>query len=143
MSDMVHSWIGVRCGSREHGPCRTRQKNSPGVMSRLIRWRSLDGYAKEGPPEQTIHGRGSDIRDNLLLLIQPPFEDGHQYRADFNDIHQLPSLFTEFVQFATDHGCRFGAWNLDEFHPILPLRRHESFAATYSPWQLPLESSGT
>jgi hypothetical protein len=72
------------------------------------------------------------MRDNLRLLLQPPLEDGHQYRADFDDIHQLPSLFTELVQFAADKGGGFGTWNLDELHPILPLGRHDGFAALYS-----------
>ena len=69
---------------------------------------------------------------SVVDLPNRPFENGHEYRPDFDDIHQFPSLFTEFVQFATDNGGRFGAWNLDEFHAILPFGRHYFFAPAFT-----------
>jgi hypothetical protein len=62
-------------------------------------------------------------------LSSGPFENGHEYRADFDDIHQFPSIVTDFIQFATHNGGRFGAWNLDEFHTIFPFGRHYFFPA--------------
>ena len=47
-----------------------------------------------------------------------PLENSHEYRPDFDDIHQLPSIVAEFIELAIHSGCRFGAWNLDKFHAV-------------------------
>jgi hypothetical protein len=79
-----------------------------------------------------IAANGPQESGGFTYLSNKPFENGHEDRAHFDDVHQLPSIFTELIQFATNCGCRFGAWNLDELHAVLPSGRHYLFAPVFA-----------